>query len=80
MRGAVAGRRPAAVSPPLAWLARGLRIRAAAVWNYVRAVMGDQAYERYLEVAKRTGARPLSPRDFYLESVERKYSTVSRCC
>ena len=25
------------------------------VWNYIRAVMGDQAYERYLEVAKRTG-------------------------
>lgn len=51
-----------------------------AVWNYVRAVMGDQAYERYLEVAKRTGAPPLSPQEFYLESVERRYSTVSRCC
>ena len=60
----------------------GRRGRAGlrAVWNYVRAVMGDQAYERYLEVAKRTGAPPLSPREFYLESVERRYSTVSRCC
>ena len=42
--------------------------------------MGDQAYERYLEVAKRTGTAPLSAREFYLESVERRYSTVSRCC
>ena len=49
-------------------------------WDYLRAVMGDQAYERYLEVAKRTGTRPLSAEDFYLDSVKRRYSTVSRCC
>lgn len=49
-------------------------------WNYLRAVMGDQAYERYLEVTRRTGATPLSPEDFYVDSVRRRYSTVSRCC
>lgn len=59
---------------------RRVRALPRAMWNYVRAVMGDQAYERYLEVAKRTGAAPLSPREFYVESVERRYSTVSRCC
>jgi uncharacterized short protein YbdD (DUF466 family) len=59
---------------------RRVRALPRAMWNYVRAVMGDQAYERYLEVAKRTGAPPLSPREFYVESVERRYSTVSRCC
>ena len=50
------------------------------VWNYVRAVMGDQAYERYLEVARRDGVKPLSAEDFYVESLERRYSKVSRCC
>ncbi len=50
------------------------------VWNYVRAVMGDQAYERYLEVARRDGVKPLSAEDFYLDSLQRRYSTVSRCC
>ena len=52
----------------------------ARVWNYVRAVMGDQAYERYLEVAKRDGLKPLSAEEFYVDSVQRRYSTVSRCC
>ena len=56
----------------------GLGLRG--VWNYVRAVMGDQAYERYLEVARRDGVKPLSAEDFYVESLERRYSTVSRCC
>ena len=50
------------------------------VWDYVRAVMGDQAYERYLEVTKRTGAKPLSAQEFYLDSIKRRYSTISRCC
>lgn len=49
-------------------------------WNYLRAVMGDQAYERYLEVARRDGVKPLSAEEFYVESLERRYSTVSRCC
>lgn len=56
----------------------GLGLRS--VWNYVRAVMGDQAYERYLEVARREGVKPLSAEDFYVESLERRYSKVSRCC
>ncbi len=50
------------------------------VWNYVRAVMGDQAYERYLEVTRRDGVKPLSAEEFYVESLERRYSKVSRCC
>ena len=53
---------------------------AAAAWNYVRAVMGDRAYERYVDVARRSGKTPLSAEAFYLDSLERRYSTVSRCC
>ncbi len=61
-------------------LTRRLTTGLAAAWNYVRAVMGDQAYERYLEVAKRDGVKPLSAEEFYVDSVQRRYSTVSRCC
>ncbi len=61
-------------------LARALKAGALDLWDYLRAVMGDQAYERYLEVATRQGTKPLSAEDFYLDSVKRKYSTVSRCC
>ncbi len=49
-------------------------------WNYVRAVMGDQAYERYLEISRRHGVAPLSAQEFYVDSVKRRYSTISRCC
>ena len=52
----------------------------SSAWDYVRAVMGDKAYERYVEVAKRRGLTPLSEQDFYLDSLKRRYSTVSRCC
>ena len=54
--------------------------RLRKVWEYIRAVMGDQAYERYLEVARRTGTKPLSAEAFYLDSIQRRYSTISRCC
>lgn len=57
-----------------------LKLRFLSAWDYLRAVMGDQAYERYLEVATRQGTKPLSAEDFYLDSVQRRYSTVSRCC
>lgn len=53
---------------------------ALRVWNFVRGVLGDRAYERYLEATKRAGTAPLSAKAFYVESVERRYSTISRCC
>ncbi|MBK5254465.1 MAG: putative selenoprotein [Vicinamibacteria bacterium] len=49
-------------------------------WDYLREVMGDRAYERYLEVATNRRATPLTAEEFYLDSVNRRYSTVSRCC
>ncbi len=61
-------------------LALAVKIRALFVWDYIRAVMGDKAYEGYLEVTRRTGTKPLSAEDFYLDSVNRRYSSVSRCC
>ena len=61
-------------------VARIALTRVQKAWNYVRTVMGDQAYERYLEVASRRGEAPLSAQEFYVESVKRRYSTISRCC
>ena len=54
--------------------------RFLVAWNYVREVMGDRDYERYLELSRRRGLRPLSAEEFYVDSIKRRYSTVSRCC
>jgi len=59
-------------------LRAGTILRSA--WEYLRAVMGDQAYERYQELARRNGEKVLSAEEFYLDSLKRRYSTVSRCC
>lgn len=64
----------------VALVASATRLRLASLWDYLRAIMGDKAYDRYLEVTRRRGARPLSREDFYLDSLKRRYSTVSRCC
>ena len=60
-------------------------------WSWLRQVSGDAAYENYLLSTRRRvaqgvfsgasgSARPLSRAEFYLDSVRRRYSTVSRCC
>ncbi len=49
----------------------------ARVWRFLREVSGDRAYEVY---AERWGPDALSPRDFYLDSLKRRYDRVSRCC
>jgi uncharacterized short protein YbdD (DUF466 family) len=62
-----------------------------AAWSWLRQVTGDAAYENYLRHA-RQGVQegpfstavgisaPLSRAEFYLDSLRRRYSTVSRCC
>lgn len=59
-------------------VAHGLRT----VWRWMRALSGDDAYERYL--ARQERRQPAGPaltrRDFYLEEQRRKWSGVSRCC
>ena len=53
-----------------------------AAWGWLRAVSGDDAYERYLahHVREHAGRPPLGRRAFYRESQQRKWSGVSRCC
>jgi len=52
------------------------------LWHFVREVTGDNAYDRYLAHHRlhHPGQPPLSPRDFYRQQQERKWSRVSRCC
>ena len=60
---------------------RAVRGTMAAAAGWLRALSGDDAYERYLTHHARAHAGPaLSRRDFYREREERKWSGVSRCC
>jgi uncharacterized short protein YbdD (DUF466 family) len=53
-----------------------------ALLDTVRALTGDDAYERYLErhLAVHPELPALSPAAFYASEVERRYSGVARCC
>jgi len=48
----------------------------------LRALTGDDAYERYLvrHHALHPDQPALSPADFYASEIERRYSGVARCC
>jgi uncharacterized short protein YbdD (DUF466 family) len=62
-------------------LRRALRRRAAGSLAALRALSGDDAYDRYLtHHAREHASPPLSRRAFYQEREERKWSGVSRCC
>ena len=53
----------------------------AATARWLRAVSGDDAYERYLTHHARTHeGSPLGRRAFYEDRERRKWSGVSRCC
>jgi uncharacterized short protein YbdD (DUF466 family) len=57
-------------------LRRGLRRS----WQGLREWSGDAAYEKYEECAARAGAKKLTPAEFYVEHLNRKYSRPNRCC
>lgn len=62
-----------------AWeeLSRGLR----RVWLGLREWSGDAAYEKYLQCSTRIGReRPLTPEEFYVEQLNRRYARPNRCC
>jgi len=50
------------------------------LWSMVRALSGDSDYETYLAHARRGNGPILTREEFYLDSVGRRYSRVSRCC
>jgi uncharacterized short protein YbdD (DUF466 family) len=52
------------------------------LWRTLRAVSGDDAYERYLEHhrAHHGAHTPLDRRAFFRDEQRRKWSGVNRCC
>jgi uncharacterized short protein YbdD (DUF466 family) len=63
-------------------IGREVRACAAALWSGLRALSGDDAYERYRahHAAHHPGELPLSRRAFCAEATLRKWSGISRCC
>lgn len=53
-----------------------------ACWCAMRALSGDDAYERYLEhrSAAHSDTPVLSRREFYIDEQRRKWGTINRCC
>ncbi|MGH8203686.1 MAG: CstA-like transporter-associated (seleno)protein [Burkholderiales bacterium] len=51
-------------------------------WAALRAITGDDAYERYLEHRRlrHAGEAPLDRRAFYRAELERRWTQPSRCC
>jgi uncharacterized short protein YbdD (DUF466 family) len=62
----------------LASLHRAVRI----AWRGVREWCGDSAYERYLHSknSQSDSCPTLSPSEFYVEQLGRRYSRPGRCC
>jgi uncharacterized short protein YbdD (DUF466 family) len=51
------------------------------LWRGLRQWSGDSAYETYLACANREpGREPMSPAEFYVEQLNRKYTRPNRCC
>ena len=51
-------------------------------WRGVREWCGDAAYESYLRSKGRQSGsyRTLTPAEFYVDQLNRRYSTPNRCC
>ncbi len=60
------------------WLAGAARN----IWLGIREWCGDSAYERYLQAQRALPGESevLTPEEFYVEQLQRRYSRPSRCC
>ena len=62
------------------------KFRARQIWWALRQIFGDAEYENYLRSVQRNAAHvggtatPLSRDEFYLDSLQRRYSRINRCC
>jgi Selenoprotein, putative len=53
----------------------------ALFWQGLRQWCGDAAYENYRKCARRTGQGSiLSPSQYYVQQLNKKYSRPNRCC
>ncbi len=69
------------------YFAKALSPALRRAWSWLRQVSGDAAYDNYLRSRSRRqlagGACcgvPLTKKEFYLDALRRRYSSVSRCC
>ena len=62
--------------------ARWLTDAATKVWVGIREWCGDNAYDRYVQAQKdmAEGGTLLTPAEFYVEQLNRRYSRPNRCC
>ncbi len=58
------------------------RQMARRIWLGLREWCGDAAYESYLRSkgAQSGSSRTLTPAEFYVEQLNRRYSRPNRCC
>ncbi len=63
---------------------RMMRRHLKAIWQGVRCLSGEDAYERYLthwrEHQPQAGNIPLDRKAFYRQYLDRKWNGVRRCC
>jgi uncharacterized short protein YbdD (DUF466 family) len=58
---------------------RALAAATLRAWAWLRAVSGDDAYEAWLR-RRPAGEAALTRKQFYLERLQRRYSSLTRCC
>jgi uncharacterized short protein YbdD (DUF466 family) len=63
-------------------LAIWMKRLATKLWLGIREWCGDSAYERYVQAQKTKAEKSclLTPTEFYVERVNRRYSRPNRCC
>jgi hypothetical protein len=57
-----------------------IRNELRTLWEFLREVAGENDYLRYRNNAVAKGEEPLSPQEFYLQQLKRRYSRIYRCC
>jgi uncharacterized short protein YbdD (DUF466 family) len=50
------------------------------LWECLREVAGENDYLRYRNNAVKRGEEPLTPQEFYLRQLQRRYSRINHCC
>jgi uncharacterized short protein YbdD (DUF466 family) len=50
------------------------------LWWWFRQVSGDAAYDNYVRSCRGAATPVMSREEFFLDSLRRRYSTISRCC
>jgi uncharacterized short protein YbdD (DUF466 family) len=61
-------------------ITQAIRQAFSALSELWRGASGAHAYDSYLHHVAKNSSKPLTPQEFYLDDMERKYSRPNRCC